>query len=602
MCGFSLLCSPRCPPSADEDLLDIVGRRGPDDIHIIHRDVLLTDRSRPSTFETLFYFTLVASVLSLRGEVVSQPLIDKASGSLLSWNGEAWRVSGQLVTGNDSEVVFRALLLSCSKIVKGAIPGMPDDELLAQAIKEVLHTVQGPFSFLFYEGVTQRIFYGRDVLGRRSLLISDNVGTGFRLSSVSTGPCSGVWREVETGGIFMLSVSQRHEQNSCSDGAERGLIFASKSFPWSSTQVSARKGCIVCFQSLIQFQYKLPPLNRDLAHGEPRGYLPSNETVLDLKSLLQQALKVRLMPGPSTSTEAQEETPVAILFSGGIDCTILALLADGVVPQNCSIDLLNVAFENPRVIAAATKRMSQEGLDDSPVPGYASCPDRITGLSSYKQLKELRPGRRWRFVFIDVPFDQTETHRKRVCDLMYPHNTQMDLSISLALYFAARGSGEVVEAGQKRRYTTKASALISGLGADELFGGYARHAKAYERKQYLGLLDELDLDFGRLASRNLGRDDRVISFWGREARYPYLDEELVRWALRLPVWEKCGFAFTSSLKSEYQVNLEPGKLILRLLALTLGLKRTACEKKRAIQFGSRTARMSQSNRRGSELI
>ena len=35
---------------------------------------------------------------------------------------------------------------------------------------------------------------------------------------------------------------------------------------------------------------------------------------------------------------------VAILFSGGIDCTVLALLADLYVPKHQPIDLLNVAF------------------------------------------------------------------------------------------------------------------------------------------------------------------------------------------------------------------------------------------------------------------
>ncbi|KAI9616309.1 hypothetical protein KEM48_005223 [Puccinia striiformis f. sp. tritici PST-130] len=38
---------------------------------------------------------------------------------------------------------------------------------------------------------------------------------------------------------------------------------------------------------------------------------------------------------------------MAILFSGGLDCTTLALLAHSHIPLTESIDLVNVAFEMP---------------------------------------------------------------------------------------------------------------------------------------------------------------------------------------------------------------------------------------------------------------
>ena len=157
----------------------------------------------------------------------------------------------------------------------------------------------------------------------------------------------------------------------------------------------------------------------------------------------------------------------------------------------------------------------------------------------------------------------------------------MDLSIACALYFAARGQGFSYTNGDisspQSSYITPARVLLSGLGADELFGGYVRHATAYSRQGYPGLIEELKLDVSRLGKRNLGRDDRVMAHWSREVRFPFLDEELVRWAIGRPAWEKCDFA-------NQEGDIEPGKRVLRLLALELGMPGVAGEKKRAVRL------------------
>jgi asparagine synthetase B (glutamine-hydrolysing) len=175
----------------------------------------------------------------------------------------------------------------------------------------------------------------------------------------------------------------------------------------------------------------------------------------------------------------------------------------------------------------------------------------------------------------------------------------MDLSIAYALYFASRGAGVVTDgSGISTPYTTPAHVLLSGLGADELFGGYGRHAVAYARGGYASLIDELALDFDRLGKRNLGRDDRVISDSGREVRFPYLDEDFIALALDLPVWAKCDFANEQDIESDDPARLlEPGKRALRMLAWELGMKGVAAEKKRAIQFGARTAKVRRDNLR-----
>lgn len=292
----------------------------------------------------------------------------------------------------------------------------------------------------------------------------------------------------------------------------------------------------------------------------------------------------------SKSTEAR----VAILFSGGLDCTLIARLAHDIVPPEQSIDLLNVAFENPRI-------HKNLGPEESP---YELCPDRITGRSSHEELVRVCPGRTWRFVAIDVPYDQTLANRAKVMSLMHPHNTEMDLSISYALYFASRGSGAVRNLeGISENYSSSAHVLLSGLGADELFGGYQRHAVAYNRLGYQGLIDELKLDFERIGKRNLGRDDRVISDSGKEVRFPYLDESFIAHVLCLPVTSKCDFGVMQDPASDDPgKRLEPGKRALRMLAWHLGMRNVAAEKKRAIQFGSRTAKMETGRTKGTHVL
>lgn len=82
--------------------------------------------------------------------------------------------------------------------------------------------------------------------------------------------------------------------------------------------------------------------------------------------------------------------------------------------------------------------------------------------------------------------------------------------------------------------------------------------------------------------RNLGRDDRVVSTHGKETRFPFLSLSVVNFLVALPAHIK------------FDLGLEAGlgdKMLLRLAVRKMGLIEASTRKKRAMQFGSHSARM-----------
>jgi len=101
-----------------------------------------------------------------------------------------------------------------------------------------------------------------------------------------------------------------------------------------------------------------------------------------------------------------------------------------------------------------------------------------------------------------------------------PARDPVNTGIALTQYFIAQFAGQQ---GYKR--------ILTGQGADELFGGYSRYLSSGN------LAADLDRDFAGL-EQQAARDQAIAALHGTYLSMPYLDMRVVRAARAIPVEEK----------------------------------------------------------------
>lgn len=176
--------------------------RGPD--HITTHETRLPDGVADGAPTTHLAFT--SSVLALRGDhIAQQPFVDPQTGSVFCWNGEAWKIRHHDVSGNDGEAIAALLNEAVRR----------DLEEREAAILQVLRSIDGPFAFVFFDKPSGKVYFGRDRLGRRSLVVRE--GAQCVVLSSITDAADTQWREVEADGIYVLKVVGIHSHHSVED-------------------------------------------------------------------------------------------------------------------------------------------------------------------------------------------------------------------------------------------------------------------------------------------------------------------------------------------------------------------------------------------------
>lgn len=219
------------------------------------------------------------------------------------------------------------------------------------------------------------------------------------------------------------------------------------------------------------------------------------------------------------------DTKFGILFSGGIDSSLIALVCKQ----------LGVDF------TCYTAALKEDGMQEAEDLKYAKIVAEKYGFElKIKTLKQK-----------EVP-----EYLKKIVPLI-ENSSVVKVGVGLTFYVAC-------ELAKKDGIKV----IFSGLGSEELFAGYERHKKSdnINKECMSGMIN--------LYEKDLYRDDIITMANNLELRLPFLDIKLANYALKIP--------------SKYKIIEEQTKIVLRDVAIGIGYdQELAQRKKKAAQYGSK---------------
>jgi asparagine synthase (glutamine-hydrolysing) len=207
---------------------------------------------------------------------------------------------------------------------------------------------------------------------------------------------------------------------------------------------------------------------------------------------------------------------VGVLFSGGLDSTIIARIASEFGP----VSLYTIGIEGAHDLVMSEKTAAELDLPWNPII-----------LDEDAIIKNL------------VPLSK-----------LLNDPAPLPLSYEMPLFVVASHAKE--------------NMLLSGQGADELFGGYSRYLLMDRDQLAKGMKQDLE----NLLLRGVDSENGIATHFGKIIYHPYLHPDVIREAALLPT-DQC-------------IDGQSRKVVLREVARLLGLHQVADRPKKAAQYGS----------------
>lgn len=652
MCGIGLILF---PSSCDSDsigqrIANVIKSRGPD-----AQGESTFIEAIPEKSVVQWKLRLFASVLHMRGDnVVKQPHNDLSSYSFL-WNGECYShdieipeesimpydIANSSINVSDTDLVLT--------LIKHTLQSHASSDLQTnlKGLGELFRRVCGEYAFILYSASTKSVYFGRDSFGRRSLLISKNedqdsslshlilssvdlLNTGYCMKELPAGRIYGLslddailkWesipkpvfgckriftmnadvqssilpfrREIDISEHLIESSEQLYLQ--LDRAVRRRVIYApsSNSDPDDARVAVLFSGGVdsVVLAALAHFHVPINEsidlinvafaLSADDRSQDPFTLSPDRQAALSSYGDLKKSWPERKWRFIAVNVEYSEvlryESHIISLISpltSTMDFNIataffFASRGIGTVIEDCTTGSYDMKFgyhsanKLDKTICSTPKCKRKANHDCC----FHSCK---VCCSSYQRLINKYLGGRANLCAGHDP--NIRIYNPKPNDVKSVDNFEYQVSKDSTPY-----------------YQSCAKIILVGIGADEQMAGYGRHRSTYNRGGYKDLSKELEMEKDRLWTRNLGRDDRCISTHGKEARFPFLDEDLVTYLNSLDVTAICDMTKPQGIGD---------KMILRIAAKQLGLHSCCGLVKRAIQFGSRIAKVSDADRFGS---
>ena len=354
----------------------VLERRGPDASHEIEVDL---SNSWKATFS--------GHTLWLQGDSpVLQPLTD-SSGNILLWNGDVFysQIGEDHIPIGHSDTQFILEKLANIESV--------------EEICNILEIIKGPWSMIYYKKSLNQIITGRDRFvnqchyhvvtlnmtscyirfGRHSLLWNCLNGNEefscHQLMITSSSQCSTLC-EVPASSLYQISfentISVKKINSRNPYAINKNPISDHEFCDWIPHLLDNKSSDQIINDYLNIWQKEVEGLKTAL--------LESIKSRVHCQPMLCKSCVLLHLIGKQIQCT---HSKVAILFSGGLDSSVLAALTDRVWPENESIDLLNVAFPLR--------------TENNPTANKFDVPDRLTGLQALKELQKLNPSRKWNF-------------------------------------------------------------------------------------------------------------------------------------------------------------------------------------------------------------